>query len=343
MESGDGKLALTTTDLEMQISSSIDFTGPELRVLLPAQAASIIKAMPGNNIKLEFGDGKVVITAGEDGESKLQLSTLDPVDFPRFKQSEEGADTISIAVTVGEFKKALRQIIFAVSTDINKQNFTRVNFGLFNNELHLTATDTYRLATTVCPATRISGSDKDILVPAKPLHEFLRFAGKLSDSETVKITGRDKSIAFEAGPIQVMARLGTETFPDIQKLIPTVFSGTLTVNTNAFRQALERALILTEKGGTSVANFSTGAPSLVGIDLCISVTSAHGSLKERINTEYSGDGFDTTLNARFLLEWLKVCEGDQIQLQHNGVHHPCVALDSASPSLKYLVLPIRRN
>lgn len=119
MDSSGGKLTLTATDLEMQISSSIDFNGPELQVLLPAQTTSIIKALPGDDLKLEFFDGKVAITAGADGESNIQLPTADPGNFPLFGKNDTEDDSVSVTVTAGEFKKALRQVVFAVSADVN--------------------------------------------------------------------------------------------------------------------------------------------------------------------------------------------------------------------------------
>ncbi|MBT9133118.1 MAG: hypothetical protein DDT33_01649 [Firmicutes bacterium] len=102
-------------------------------------------------------------------------------------------------------------------------------------------------------------------------------------------------------------------------------------------------MILTEKSGTSIIDISTEDPSLIGTDMTISVVSAYGSLKERINVKYSGSGFRATLNARYLHEWLKNCKGDTVQIQHNGPNQPCVALDTAAPGYRYLVLPIRRN
>ncbi len=343
MESSNGKLILTTTDMEMQISSSIEHNGPDLVTFLPAQTASIIKALPGDTVKLEFTDGKVIMTAGAADESKVQLPTLDHSNFPLFGQNDSAENAVKTTVTVGELKKGLRQVLFAVSADVNKQSFTRVNFKIFADTLQLTASDTYRLSTTTCPAVRTTGEDRDMLVPAKPLQELLRSIQKLKDDDLVAITAQDRNIAFEAGSARIITRLGTESFPDVQKLIPTSFNGTMTVDTNALRQALERAMILTEKSGSSVVDLSTGETSLVGVDLCISVTSAYGSLRERIYGEYQGDGFEASFNARFLHDWLKVCEGDQVQIQHNGMYQPCVTLDSASPALKYLVLPIRKH
>ncbi|MBT9148573.1 MAG: DNA polymerase III subunit beta [Syntrophomonadaceae bacterium] len=276
---------------------------------------------------------------------RCKILTLCSADFPVFGQkTSESDEEIVFAISVGEFKKVLRQVIFAVSTDMNKLKFTRVYMELVCDTLGLAASDTYRLADTSCPVKRLSGSnDIKMLVPARPLHEFLRIAQKLTDDLVVEVVCKGNNISIKKEAIRIATRLGSEEYPDTRKIFPTTFEGTVTLNTNAFRQALERAMILTEKSGTSFIDFSTEEPSLIGTDMSISVVSAYGSLKERLNVEYNGSGFRATLNARYLHEWLKNCKGDTVQIQHNGPIQPCVALDTTAPEYRYLVLPIRRD
>lgn len=352
MEGRNGEIILTATDLETQISasmSSLETGTAEVRTLLPTQIVGMVKALPGDNISLAFDGDSVSITAGATNESNLRLLTLDSAGFPAFERKDDGTDgEVIFRLGVGEFKRVLRQIIFAVSTDVNNQKFTCVNMELISDTLHLAASDTYRLADTSCTVERIPGNDGDIkmLVPAKPLYEFLRIVQKTADDandQVVEIVCREKSLSIKTGAIKIATRLWKDDkYPETRKLFPTTFGGTVTLDTVIFRQALERTLIFTEKSATSIIDLSTEEPSLVGTDMSINVISAYGSLKERINVEYNGEGFRATLNARYVHEWLKNCRGEHVQIQHGGPNHACVALDTAFQEFRYLILAIRR-
>ncbi|MBT9133117.1 MAG: DNA polymerase III subunit beta [Firmicutes bacterium] len=196
-------------------------------MLLPAQIAEIAKALPGDEVTLAVDENSVTITAGTAGESNIKLLTLRSTDFPVFGQRDSESDEeTAFAISVGEFKKVLRQVIFAVSTDENKLKFTHVNMELAGNTLQLAASDTYRLADTNCPVERLSGStDIKMLVPARPLHEFLRIAQKLTDDLVIKVICKGNNISIKTEAIKIATRLGSEEYPDIRKIFPTTFEG----------------------------------------------------------------------------------------------------------------------
>jgi DNA polymerase-3 subunit beta len=329
----DGKtMTLTATNLELGIRSSFPAAHQEPgKVVLPAKVVEIIRRLPGDSVQLIVNaDNK--LTEIKSGQSEFQLYGLAADEYPGFPEISSETAQISFQVKVAELRRSLRQTLFSVSHDEGKPAFTGLLFSLKDNVLTMSASDTFRLATTRCPV-HSDGNDGEFLVPAKNLHEIIRiFTG---EEETIRVLVGKNQMLLTCGDKELTSRLLDENFPNVERVIPREFSGRASVDTSLFLQAVERASLLAE-GVNHVVRLSIGTEVMV-----VRAASKYGKTQELVPLELQGEGLEISLNSRFILEMLKISEGDRCTLEMTGPNKPCILRDSLHQDYLYLVLPIK--
>ena len=329
---GDGeKITLTATNLELGIQTY--FTAPHRetgKVVLPGKIVEIIRHLPGDTVELEINPENFA-TLISSPPAEFEIYGLSAEDYPLFPEQQPELSQCSFKIKAADLRRALRQTLFAVSHDEGKPAFVGVFFSLAHETLTLAASDTFRLATTSC--TVQSNSTADFLVPGKNLQEVLRV---ITDEEAI----------IEAAVIQnqlflycrntcISSRLIDENYPQINRVIPKSFIGTAVLDTAAFTQAVERASLLAE-GSNHVLRFSLNHEAMV-----IRAASKYGKIQEVVPLELTGEGVEIAFNARFILDMLKIVEGEQCLIEITGPNQPFILKDSLADNYLYLVLPVR--
>lgn len=331
-ESNGETMTLSATNLELGIRTTFPAAHQESgRVVLPAKVVEIIRRLPGDSVQL-IVDADNYLTEIKSGQSEFQLYGLNADEFPHFPEFSPESTSIRFSVNVADIRRALRQTLFSVSHDEGKPAFTGLLFTLQENTLNLSASDTFRLATTSCPVEN-TGSNGEFLVPAKNLQEILRIF--TDEQETAQVVVDQSQLLFMCRGIQLTSRLLDENFPNVERVIPRDFLGRASVDSQSFQQAIERASLLSE-GVNHVVRLSVGANVMM-----VRAASKHGKTQEQVPLELDGEGLEISLNSRFILEMLKICEGDHCIIEMTGPNKPCVLRDSLHPNYLYLVLPIK--
>src|SRR5690606_12081099 len=112
-------------------------------------------------------------------------------------------------------KKALQQVVVAVSGDEARPVLTGVYFHSFEGSLYIVATDSYRLAERLL----IKKTDQDIslLIPGSAMQDLLRILG--DGDEAVSVSYDDQQVLFTVGEVELVSRLIEGSYPDYRKLI----------------------------------------------------------------------------------------------------------------------------
>lgn len=330
----DGQtLSLTATNLEMGIRTSIKVSVRDKgQVVLPGKIMEIVRRLPGESIQLSVNPDNFLTTI-ISGQAEFQVYGLSAADYPELPAFTPEQARLSFIVKTADLRRALRQTLFAVSTDEAKPAFTGVLFTLQEDSLRLVASDTFRLAATYCQADKIN-TPGEFLVPAKSLQEVLRILP--DDEETpvqAAVIGNQFFLQF-AG-IHFSTRLIDENFPNVERVIPHDFIGEATVETENFLHTVERAALLSAEEN-NIVHLSIGPGSMV-----VRSSSKFGKIQESIPVELEGEGVEIALNARFLLDMLRITEGHQCFLKITGPNKPCILKDSLAADYLYLVLPIK--
>ena len=358
-------VAAANTEIVLNVSSLHDVSEPlephGFSLVLPARVQEIIRRLPGETVGLLFDRDNFAVTIRSqlpadrnhdsgDGlpssDSEFQVYGFDAVDFP--KQESFAAYALSFSVKASDLRTCLRQTLFAVSTDESKPTFTGVHFKLQDEKLTLSASDTFRVAAASCTVAGCQSSGDghfSFLVPGRLMQECLRIfgeSGKLLTEQTVRFTLSKNKLLLErsnSGPteteIRISSRLLDENFPDIERVFPKEFAGSSVVLTRELTASLERALCLTE----------TGAQALKFVfeknSLTIKASSRYGNVQERLGALGDGAELEIYLNAKFLLDMLKVCEGEEVIFRHTGPNRGVLLKDTLHEEFRYFILPVK--
>ncbi|MBS3886964.1 MAG: DNA polymerase III subunit beta [Dethiobacter sp.] len=325
-------MTLSATNLELGISSTFPIEQQEIgKVVLPAKVVEIMRKLPGETVQLTVNPENY-LTEIVSGHSEFQLYGFNPDEYPSLTQFSAQTVEISFNVKVTDFRRALRQTLFCVSNDERKPAFTGLLFSLQDERLTLSASDTFRLATTNCRVNKTVNSGK-FLVPARNLQEVLRIFTE--EEEIIQVLVTQNQILLSCRDKKITSRLLEETFPNVERVIPKEFTGCASLDCLKFMQAVERSSLLSE-GTNNVVRLSIGEDCLV-----IRTTSKYGKNQEKISLELTGEAVEISLNSRFIIEMLKISEGEKCIIELTGANKPCILRDSLHDDYLYLILPIK--
>ncbi len=327
----DGKVSLTTTNLDMAVVSYLSTSENKNGVItVPAKLmAEFVGNLPrGGVVEIKVNDDKVVIKAG-GYSSTINGSPAD--DFPELPEIDE-TKVVKFRMGVDDFKEGLSQVLVATSNDTTRPALTGVYFNTFENGLYLAATDGYRLA----ERKFIDKVESEVvaIVPTPSLQEVLR---SLSDEvEEIEMWFDETQVRFRLGDIEVTSKLIDGSFPDYRQLIPKATD----IQAELKREELIRitklaALFAKEVGGSIVCETSVEK----GEFAVASVANELGENSSTIRTEVNEDG-RVTLNSRFLLDALNVLNGD-VEFGFSNRLDPVVLRTKKEPGYVHIVMPLK--
>jgi len=141
-------LQLSSTDLEVRISVrvpaqiTLECEEPEA-LFSPARIfADLLAISEGEQIVLMV-EGKHLQV--QNGASKTKIALFGEDEFP--PDFEMGTEAAGIALYLDTFKSALQRVLIAASTDETRLNLNALQLCVMPDEIRLTATDGFRLAT----------------------------------------------------------------------------------------------------------------------------------------------------------------------------------------------------
>ncbi len=298
---------ITATNLEQTATVSIDH-GLEVDAILPAKLVEIVSTL----------NGEVEISADENfnisvisGKSKFKLHGHSAEDFPR---PQTGESIGEYDLTATQLQQAVNSVGWAASVDSTRPAFNGV---LFNGKL--IASDTYRLAIY----------ELDVAGPCLVPSKFLQHVKKLNGSVLVSIY--ESALQFTSGDLTLTTQLLNENYPEIANIIPKQQKTLVTVGRDELANTIRRAALLT-----------TSKDQVVTIDISeaitVSVNSEQGSMTETITAEVKGEPVDIHLNAKFILDVLKIAP-ESVKIKLHGEGGPVVF---EWEKYLYLVLPIKK-
>ncbi len=324
----DNRLSVVATNLDIAITHHIGSKVSEGgAITVPARLMQdFVSSLPSGVIDLELTDNKLHIAAGQ------YTSTINGVpadDFP-VMPAITGGQSIEISSTV--LKKALQQVVVAVSTDEARPVLTGVYLHTFEGKFHIVATDSYRLAEK---ALIKSSGETALLIPGSAMQDLLRILG--DGDEVVTVSFDDQQILFTVGEIELVSRLIEGSYPDYRKLIPSEFSVTATLSRADFTNITKVSSLFARESAGSITILVDEASGQVSIN---SVASQLGENTASADAQVSGSG-EVTLNSRYVLDALHVFSGDTVTFQFNGKLDACLLSDPKSTDYKHIIMPLR--
>ncbi len=328
----DGKVTLTTTNLDMAVVSYLPAGQCQNGVVtVPARLiAEFVGNLPrGEMVEISAKNEKVEIRAG-GYRSVINGATAD--EFPELPEIDE-AQVVKFRMGVEEFKDGLSQVMMATSNDTTRPALTGVYFNTYEGALYLAATDGYRLAER--KFIEEVESEVKVIVPTPSLQEVLR---SLSDDVAeIELWFDETQVRFKFGDIEITSKLIGGSFPDYRQLIPKQTEiMTVLKRDELMRITKLAALFAKEVGGSIVCRTSVENESFA----VASVANELGENNSEIKVKVEVDG-KVTLNSRFLLDALNALDGNEVEFSFSNRLDPIVLRATKKTDYVHIIMPLK--
>ncbi len=368
-----GKVRLTATDLDMWIEHTLP-TAQKVMAMdgggaatAPARNLSeLLAAMPEADVELSSeapgkaggrnGNGSGSGDGSGDSARALHLRCnranykllgLAPDEFPLLPKVDASTQ---FTISRGVLRDAIKQVLFAVSTDEARPILTGVLMVYKEGKLRLVATDTHRLAVRDCALVNSTGADCQVVVPHRAMGEIQRLVGGGEEQAEVHITLSGNQVLFEVTDAKtgasttLISRLIDGTFPSYERVIPQSFDSKLTIERDALLSAIRRASIVARESQNRVVLRTSEGEQSGGERLNITASSGNlGNAFEEV--EIVREGSETPLeiafNAKYLLDVLATLDGEGLHLELTEPLRPGVVRPADNTDYFCVLMPMQ--
>ena len=325
----DGRLVITATDLELEVSATVDISPEGEAITVPGRKLlDICKSLPeGNNIQFSLSDEKVEI---KSAKSRFTLATLAASEFPL-------VDDIEVDQTISIDKEQLHSLIEDTSFAMAQQDVRYYLNGLMmeadNSVLRTVATDGHRLSMANTDLEN-PGSDRQVIVPKKAVQEFMRI---LTAAEgTVDLAFSQNHLQANFGDIRFVTKLIDGKFPDYQRVVPEGHQHVATIDREILRSCLMRASILSNEKYRGVR---------LGFSENVLKIQAHNpeqeEAEEELDIQYSGPELEIGFNVSYLVDVLNAIKSNEVEFFLQDTNSSLLIVSPEMENRKYVVMPMR--
>jgi DNA polymerase III subunit beta len=327
----EGRLSLTGTDLEVEMRASTAVDMKEVgETTVPARKwFDLVRALPdGIAVDVESKGDRVVMHAGR---SRYTLSTLPAEEFP----SNDEIEVIDkVALPEGTLRRLMERTSFAMANQDVRYYLNGLLLDLRGGELRCVATDGHRMAMAETVLDKPSGSTRQLIIPRKGVME-LQGLFEASD-DLIDIEFSSNHLRVSRPDVVFTSKLIDGRFPDYEAVIPLGADKIVRLDREVFRNALQRAAILSNEKYRGVR--LEVAPG------CLRVI-AHNPEQEEAFEEIEADtkvgDIAIGFNVGYLLDALGALDEASVQLQLRDAQSSCLLRGVSNQEAQHVVMPLR--
>ncbi len=330
MEAEENCLTLTTTDLEIRITTKIEATVErEGKTTLPAKKLQMfVGKFIGKEVSMDTNENHhTEIKCGSYSGLIYGLSEEDfplPIQFTPIKQFKLPEEELS---------RILDQISYAVSLDDSRKVLHGILLSIKENTFTAVATDGKRLALVEKILDNFTGEDGDSILPIKSATELKRLVGKGGE---VSIEIGENQILFDTGKSILTSKLIEGNYPNYRQVIPASFSKSISISAQDFLSRLDLvAISIADSGSFIKLNIGN---NMLQFD---AASSEVGEAKDVIEIDYNDTEINISFNPAFLADPFRHVSSDNVSLKLNDGFSP-VGIEGGDGFL-YVIMPMRNK
>jgi len=348
----DNKVHLFATDLEIGIDCYIPAQVVETgSTVIPSKIISeLIKRFPEGKIEIEGVENN--ITTVKENSSNYKILGFSAEEFSNFPEIKMRAKT---KLNQKLFKETIQQVIFATSRDENRTFLNGALFKIIDNKIEVITTDSHRLSLKNIKLTKIKSpltEGVEVIIPYRALSELSRL---LLDNEEVftEIRIGEKQIMFILFPnaqknsIRIYSRLIEGQFPDYHQIVPNSFKTEIKVNTEEFRDKMERISLFVREDLNTVKIEVTNKKDSQEEERCEIILKAEspstGEASEKISCLKKGEDIAITFNTDYVLDVLKIIKKENTIIKLNDPLNPVIITPEEDKDYTYVLMPVRTD
>lgn len=331
LEAKQNKIYLTATDLEMQISLSIDnAAGGEFSTTISAKKLlDICRSLPdSSDINLATTDSRVTLKAGK---SRFNLQTLPAADYPVMSKAQGEATVVTLPQR--ELKGLLKQVEFAMAQQDIRYYLNGLLFEVSGDRLNIVGTDGHRLSFT---STQLKQSyeKQEVILPRKTIIELIKLLDDSEEDVVIEIAGTQANFSFSQ--FKLISKVIDGKFPDYNRVIPVGHQNTFTTDRLGILLAMQRASILSNEKYRGIRMVLSNNNLKL-----ISTNSDQEEAEEELEIQYVGNSLDIGFNVTYLIDVLNNANSEQATFSFADANSSCLITIPNNKDYKYVVMPMR--
>lgn len=325
-----GKIVLSVYNLENGVTKELEANIEEPgQIVISAKVFnSILHSLKGEFVRIKTDDRLMCHIESET--AVFDIMGMAAIDFPEIPQITDGK---KISITAGILKEMVRETIFAVApTEGTRPILTGLDFEIEDGSLKLVAIDGYRLAIR---KEKVNVTENlKFVVAGRAVAEIVKIIS--NEDEEIGMTIGRRHICFYLEGYTFIAPLLDGEFIDYKRTIPASFTQKMVVNTRDLIEVIERiSLIIND-------NFTTPVRCIIGENETVfSCATSVGRATEKAEIKLEGAPFEIGLNSKYLLEALRACDFEKVNVCFNGGGAAVVITPENDDCATYMIMPMR--
>src|SRR6202521_5124903 len=331
VEQKDGRLFMTATDLEMQITAHSDLAGKQDQSVTVAarKLQDLLRALPDNaTLNIDTTASKMTVRANR---SRFNLQTLPAGDYPRINLAQQQQQTIKLPQR--DFRALLKLAEFAMAQQDIRYYLNGMLLVVDNGSLQAVATDGHRLSYA---SLSVPGSytRQEVILPRKTVLEVGKLLEESDDELTIDLLANQ--VRFRFANIELVSKVVDGKFPDYNRVIPTGHSKQIELSRTELLQALQRAAILSNEK-------FRGVRMVLGTDQLkiICTNSEQEEAEEELEIEYKGEEIVNGINLPYRVVVLHNLATERVLLGFGDANSSALITMPDRADYKYVVMPMR--
>jgi DNA polymerase-3 subunit beta len=331
LEQRDGRLYVTATDLEMQITAHSELASKEGQstTVGARKLQDLLRALPDDaTLNVDVSSSKMTVRAGR---SRFNLQTLPAADYPRISLGTEQLQTLSLPQR--DLRKLFKLAEFAMAQQDIRYYLNGMLLVVDKESLQAVATDGHRLSW----ASLAVGGDfarQEVILPRKTVLELGKLLGDTEDPVTLDILANQ--VRFRFANVELVSKVVDGKFPDFNRVIPVGHTKMVELDRLVALGALQRAAILSNEK-------FRGVRVVLGTDQMkiICTNSEQEEAEEDLEVDYKGDPLDIGFNVTYLLDALQNLAVDKVRFAFGDANSSALVTMPDRDDYKYVVMPMR--
>lgn len=324
------KLELTTTNLEIAITHSLEVNGEEDGdITIPVRLIlNYIALLPDSEIACKTNPD-LSISLNSDG-NKVDIKGIAAEEFPLIP---EFTPVSEIKMPAGELKEGLENTIFATAYDQIRPVLTGVLVKANKKNGVIVGTDSYRLAEK---GIGFSGVKNEIacIIPNRTAAEMARILGSYQDEASLLIG--ENQVRLVLPDASITSRLIEGNYPPYEQIIPKETQTKITMNKEEFAQAVRRASLFARDRANNINLEFKGKNKMI----IRSASSQVGSQETELPANIDGPKGSISFNAIYLLDVIGHIDDEDIVLEVTESTKPGLIHGEKDEDFRYIVMPL---
>lgn len=338
IESGEGGISMTATDLEIGIRGVYEAeVEQEGGLTLSARKLfEIVRELPSEDVVVESMENNWAVI--KSGQATFKFTGLARDEFPSLPDVEGGS---FISVDGAKMADMITKTIFASGDNDTRYVLNGIYMVLTpaggSIKVEMVGTDGHRLAllegSVEDPAGQLQSAETAI-IPKKSASELKKLLDEADGALEMALS--KNHVVFKVGSLYMVSRLIEGSYPNYNQVIPADNDKTAVMDRALLISSLRRVSLLSRERTNAVKfNFSRDAAVLS------SQNPEMGEAREELPVGYDSEEIEVGFNARYLLDALGVMEKEKVCLQLKDSLSPCIITQEGEEGYRCVVMPLR--